>query len=49
MLKPTFDRQDALTEAGRWREAEAAYLRALALRPQHVASGNNLGQLYIWN
>ena len=47
MLKPHLRLADALTEAGRWQEAEVAYLRALALRPQHVASGNNLGQLYI--
>ncbi len=46
MLKPHLRLADALKQAGRWREAEAAYLRALVLRPLHPAAGNNLGQLY---
>jgi hypothetical protein len=32
MLKPHLRLADALKQAGRWREAEAAYLRALVLR-----------------
>jgi tetratricopeptide (TPR) repeat protein len=46
MLKPHLRLADALAAAGRLEEAEAAYWRALALRPHHPAARNNLGELY---
>ena len=46
MLKPHLRLGDALEKEGRLPEAEKAYLHALALRPQHVATRNNLGVLY---
>ena len=46
MLKPHLRLADALERNGRLPEAEEAYLHALALRPQHVATRNNLGVLY---
>lgn len=47
MLRPHLRSADALVAAGRPREAEAAFLRALALRPSHPATRNNLGRLYV--
>ncbi|MEW6756012.1 MAG: tetratricopeptide repeat protein, partial [Candidatus Latescibacterota bacterium] len=46
MLKPQLRLGDALAERGRAEEAEAAYLHAVALRPQHPGVRNNLGLLY---
>ena len=46
MLKPHLRLGDALVAAGRYREAEIAYLRALELRPLHPGARNNLGVLY---
>ncbi|MEE3259150.1 MAG: tetratricopeptide repeat protein, partial [Candidatus Latescibacterota bacterium] len=46
MLKPHLRLGDALKKRGRLAEAEATYLRALALRPYHPATRNNLGVLY---
>ena len=47
MLKPRLRLADALVKQQRLPEAEAAYLAALALRPQHVAARTNLGRLYM--
>jgi Flp pilus assembly protein TadD len=47
MLKPHLRLGDALVGQGRLAEAEAAYLRAVALRPQHPGARNNLGTLYM--
>lgn len=47
MVKPHVRLGDALAGAGRTDAAEAAYRRALDLRPQHVAARNNLGRLYL--
>ena len=47
MVKPHVRLADALAAAGRLDQAEAAYLRALGLRPRHVAARNNLGLLYM--
>ena len=47
MLKPHLRRGDALMEQDRLTEAEAAYQRAVALRPQHPGARNNLGRLYM--
>ena len=47
MLRPHLRSADALERAGRLQEAEEAYLRALALRPLHPATRNNLGRLYM--
>ena len=47
MLKPHLRLGDALAGQGRLAEAEAAYLKALALRPQHPGARNNLGSLYM--
>ncbi|MFH1566774.1 MAG: tetratricopeptide repeat protein [Gemmatimonadota bacterium] len=47
MVKPHLRLADALAAAGRGAEAEAAYSRALALRPDHPAARNNLGRLYM--
>jgi len=47
MLRPHLRSADALVPEGRLQEAEAAYLRALALRPLHPATRNNLGRLYL--
>lgn len=47
MLKPHLRLADALAAQGRLAEAEAAYLQALALRPQHPGARNNLGSLYM--
>jgi tetratricopeptide (TPR) repeat protein len=46
MLRPHLRRADALEKKGQLPDAEKAYLRALALRPQHAATRNNLGVLY---
>jgi tetratricopeptide (TPR) repeat protein len=45
MLKPHLQLGDALLARGENAAAEQAYLRALALRPQHPATRNNLGLL----
>lgn len=47
MLKPHLRLGDALAGQGRLAEAEAEYLRAVALRPQHPGARNNLGSLYM--
>ncbi len=47
MLKPHLRMGDALAQQGREGAAEAAYLRALVLRPDHPGARNNLGQLYL--
>lgn len=47
MLKPHLRLADALVGAGRLPEAEAQYLQAVALRPQHPGARNNLGLLYL--
>jgi tetratricopeptide (TPR) repeat protein len=47
MLKPHLRQADALVEVGDWAGAEAAYRHALALRPFHPATRNNLGRLYM--
>ena len=46
MVKPHLRSADAMVGAGRYGEAEAAYKRALELRPRHPAARNNLGKLY---
>jgi tetratricopeptide (TPR) repeat protein len=47
MLKPHLRLGDALAGQGRLAEAEQAYLRALALRPEHPGARNNLGLLHL--
>jgi tetratricopeptide (TPR) repeat protein len=46
MLRPHLRLADGLSRAGDKRGAEASYLRAIALRPQHPGALNNLGLLY---
>jgi protein O-mannosyl-transferase len=46
MLRPYLRLADALAHRGEVAAAEAAYLRAIALRGNHPASRNNLGLLY---
>lgn len=46
MLRPHLRHADALAGADSLEAAEAAYHRALALRPQHPAARTNLGLLY---
>jgi tetratricopeptide (TPR) repeat protein len=46
MLRPHLRLADALAHVGQTEAAEASYLRAIALRPGHPASRNNLGLLY---
>jgi tetratricopeptide (TPR) repeat protein len=46
MLRPHLRLADALDRQGEMAAAEASYLRAVALRPHHVAGRNNLGLLY---
>ena len=47
MVKPHLRMGDALSERGRPEAAEAAYRRAVALRPEHPGARNNLGRLYL--
>lgn len=47
MLKPQLRLADEWARQGQIDAAEAAYRRALALRPQHEAARNNLGRLYL--
>lgn len=47
MVKPHLRLADAQAAAGNTGAAEASYLRALGLRPQHLAARNNLGLLYL--
>jgi len=46
MLKPHLRLGDALSERGRFDQAEKAYRRAVDLRPGHPGVRNNLGILY---
>ena len=46
MLRPHLRLADALVLDEEYEAAEAAYLRAIALRPSHPASRNNLGLFY---
>ena len=46
MLRPHLRLADALAGDEAYEAAEAAYLRAIELRPHHPASRNNLGRLY---
>ena len=46
MLKPHLRLGDALVQQQRFTEAEEAYQRAVALRPNHPGARNNLGYLY---
>jgi protein O-mannosyl-transferase len=46
MLKPHLRLGDALSERGRFDQAEKAYRRAVVLRPGHPGARNNLGTLY---
>jgi len=46
MLRPHLRLADALARKGEIEAAETSYLRAIELRPQHVASRNNLGLFY---
>ncbi len=40
------ERGNALTHAGRWREASTAYQQALILKPDMIETHNNLGFVY---
>ena len=46
-LKSQLRWADSLVKNKDYEGSEAAYLRALDLRPGHVAAGNNLGHLYV--
>ncbi|MDA0337484.1 MAG: tetratricopeptide repeat protein [bacterium] len=46
MVRPHLRLADALASKGEMVAAEASYLRAIALRPRHPASRNNLGLFY---
>ena len=46
MLRPHLRLADGLARKGEIEAAEASYLRAIELRPGHVASRNNLGLFY---